>query len=147
MYCKTLYKEVFFSIKSHSIYVLQQFLQTCLFIWLGRGHVLNTHTQGPQSLGHRVNTHQLPKQLRRSQETQYLPDDCQSDRLHTQTGPLFPIPQKNNFLMYLCYSVTELWGLKKPNLKNFCCILIPPSSSTLQPPAALILGSKVPSGS
>lgn len=56
-------------------------------------HTLTPHSQshtihrpglGLQSLGHRVNTSQLPKQLGRRQETQYLPHDCQSDVPHTE---------------------------------------------------------------
>lgn len=51
------------------------------------------HTQAPgldvHLLGHRVNASQLPKQLRRSQETQYLPHDCQIDAAHAAKCPLY----------------------------------------------------------
>lgn len=71
-------------------------------------HTLTTFTHthraglGLQSLGHRVNTSQLPKQLRRRQETQYLPHDYQSDVPHTETGCL-------SLTLWLCPQILLNW--------------------------------------
>lgn len=62
------------------------------------------------SPGHRVNTSQLSKQLRRRQETQYLPHDCQNDVPHT----------KSTVLQHFCaFAFTKLTERENRNFRRW----------------------------